>query len=242
MAVYRSLILLAFASCVLSEESIFTACSKNDIKCLIKSTESFMANTFNGMPDNNMKATDPLIIPELKVVMDEDLGLASEFKNINITGLKNLQVTDFKLDSDKKLIGLKTKAVLNIVADNVKIEFTKQNKAFNGAYTASTTALLSSDYAYTFTKKDGKESFLLAPEVNICEIVEEPNVVLGDDLQKALDSDPDAQAMKAEYEAKKVALRKKTLCSIVKDAYTVIINNYREVAQKYPKEAFITDI
>ncbi|XP_021192082.2 juvenile hormone-binding protein [Helicoverpa armigera] len=242
MAVYRSLILLAFAGCVLSEEAIFTACSKNDMKCMCKSTESFMANTFNGLPDYNMKPTDPLIIPELKVVVDEGLGLVFEFKNINITGLKNLQVQDFKLDTDKKLIGLKSKAVLNIVTDNVKIELTKQNKAFNGAYSASTTALGRSDYGYSFTKKDGKEFFLLAPEVHVCEIVEEPNVVLGDDLQKALDSDPDAQALKAEYEANKVALRKKTLCRIIEDAFTVIINNYREVAQQFPKEVFVRDI
>ncbi|PZC76680.1 hypothetical protein B5X24_HaOG204363 [Helicoverpa armigera] len=242
MAVYRSLILLAFASCVLSEGgTLFNPCSKNDIKCLSGATESFLEKTSNGFPDYKIKAIDPLIIPELKVVVDEGLGLVFDFKNINITGLKKQQISDFKMDTDKKSVVLKTKAVLNIVGD-VKIEFAKQNKVFNGAYTASTTAIGSSQYGYSFKKKDDKDYFVVGPEVNTCEIIGEPNVDIGDDLQKALNNDSDAQALKPGYETNKVALRKKTLCHIVEAAYVTVIHNIRAIADIFPKEAFFTDI
>lgn len=42
-----------------------------------------------------------------------------------------------RMDPVKKSVVLKTKAVLNIAGD-LKIKFTKKNKEFNGAYTAST--------------------------------------------------------------------------------------------------------
>uniref|UniRef100_A0A2A4J409 Juvenile hormone binding protein n=1 Tax=Heliothis virescens TaxID=7102 RepID=A0A2A4J409_HELVI len=242
MAAYTSFLLLAFASCVLSEGGVFfNPCYKSDIKCLSNATETFLEKTCNGYPNTEIKAIDPLVIPELKVVVDESMGLVFDFKNINIVGLKNQQISDFKMDTDKKSVVLKTKAILNIVAD-LKIEFTKQNKVFNGPYIAKTTALGSSQYGYSFTKKDDKEYFVVGSEKNACEIIGEPDVEIGEELQKALLNDADAKAMKPDYEANKVTLRKKTLCHIVEAAYVTVIHNIRAVAKLFPKEAFFLDI
>ncbi|XP_035450590.1 juvenile hormone-binding protein-like [Spodoptera frugiperda] len=238
MAVYRSLLVLAFAGCVLSEFGApFEPCDKDDIKCLSAATESFLEKTCNGIPDYDIKAIDPLIIPELKYEVDPDMGLLFEFKNINVTGLKNQQISDFRMDTDKKSVLLKTKAVLNIVGD-VKISLTKNNKVFNGVYSASYTALGNSKYGYSLVQKGDLEYFEVGPEVNSCEIIGEPVISLDSSLQNAIDQDADARALKPSFETKKDTLRKNTLCRIVESAYITVIHNLRSSAKIYPCRAF----
>lgn len=55
-----------------------------------------MSKTYGGYPKLGIKQIDPLIVPSLDVEIDENIGLVFHFKNINITGLKNLQIIDFK--------------------------------------------------------------------------------------------------------------------------------------------------
>ncbi|KAF9814166.1 hypothetical protein SFRURICE_014775 [Spodoptera frugiperda] len=216
MAVYRSLLVLAFAGCVLSEFGApFEPCDKDDIKCLSAATESFLEKTCNGIPDYDIKAIDPLIIPELKYEVDPDMGLLFEFKNINVTGLKNQQISDFRMDTDKKSVLLKTKAVLNIVA-----------------------ALGNSKYGYSLVQKGDLEYFEVGPEVNSCEIIGEPVISLDSGLQNAIDQDADARALKPSFETKKDTLRKNTLCRIVESAYITVIHNLRSSAKIYPCRAF----
>ncbi|KAJ8716593.1 hypothetical protein PYW07_003220 [Mythimna separata] len=242
MVVCKSFLLLTFACFVLSVKGkYFDPCYKDDIKCLSKATEDFLEKTYNGVAETQIKPFDPLIIPELNVVVDQAMGLTFDFKNINITGLKNQQISDFQMDTSKKSVLLKTRAVLNIVAD-LKIKFTNKNKEFTGTYTASTTALGASQYSYTLTKKGDNEFFDVGPETNTCEIIGEPVVTISDNLASALENDSDAQAMKPDYEDNKTSLRKKTLCQIVETAYITVIHNIRAVAQIFPKSAFFIDI
>ncbi|KAJ8723373.1 hypothetical protein PYW08_003285 [Mythimna loreyi] len=243
MFVCKSFLLLTFACCALSKEEkrLFDPCYKDDIECLSKATESFLEKSYNGIPNTGIKPFDPLIIPELSVVVDEEMGLIFDFKNISVTGLKNQKISDFQMDTNKKSVVLKTRAVLNIVGD-LKITFTKNNKEFTGTYTASTTALGTSQYGYSLTKKNGAEYFDVGPETNTCEILEEPVVTISDVLQNTLENDSDAQGMKADYETNKSSLRKKTLCKIVETAYVTIVQNLRVVGQLFPKSDFFVNI
>ncbi|KAH9630149.1 hypothetical protein HF086_004855 [Spodoptera exigua] len=216
MAVYRSFLVLAFAGCVLSEFGApFEPCDKDDIKCLSAATESFLEKTCHGLPDYDIKAIDPLIIPELKYEVDPDMGLYFEFKNLNVTGLKNQQISDFRMDTDKKSVVLKTKATFNIVA-----------------------ALGNSKYGYSLVQKGDLEYFEVGPETNSCEILGEPDIKLDSNLQNVIDQDADARALKPSFETKKVTLRKNTLCRVVETAYITVIHNIRASAKIYPCRAF----
>ncbi|XP_035450591.2 juvenile hormone-binding protein [Spodoptera frugiperda] len=242
MAVFRSLLVLAFAGCVLCKFGApFEPCDKDDVKCLITAIESFFVKSSNGIPDIDIKAIDPLIIPELKYEVDPDMGLLFEFKNINVTGLKNQQVSDFQWASATKSTVLKTKAVLNIVGD-VKISLTKNNKVFNGVYSASYTALGNLQYGVSLVRKGDFAYIDIEPEVNSCEIIEEPVISLDSGLQNVIDNDADARALKPSFETKKVTLRKNTLCRVTEAAYATVIQNIKTITKVYPCLAFFNNM
>ncbi|CAH0587010.1 unnamed protein product [Chrysodeixis includens] len=240
MAAFKCLLLLSLVYSVIAVEGkIFNPCNKDDIPCLSAATEAFLEKTHNGVPDSNIKAIDPFIIPELDVIVDEEMGLFFTFTNVNVTGLKRLQILDYKMDTDKKSVVLKTKADVNIVAD-LNIKFTKKNnKSFNGLYQATTTAAGTSNYGYSLVKKQDNEIYFeVGPETNNCDIFDEPEVTLGDELLNALNNDQDARQLKTPYEQNKVSLRKRTLCKIVDSAYVVVINNLRTLATTLPAKNF----
>ncbi|XP_026733876.1 juvenile hormone-binding protein-like [Trichoplusia ni] len=240
MAAFRSLLLLSLVYSVIGNEAnFFDPCYKDDINCLSAATEAFLEKTHNGVDGSQIKAIDPFIIPELEVLVDEEMGLLFKFTNLSVTGLKKLQILDYKMDTDKKSVVLKTKADLNIIAD-LNIKFTKKNnKSFDGLYKATTTASGTSNYGYSLVKKgDNEIYFEVGPETNTCEIIEEPTVTVGDELQAALLNDNDARQLKSPYEENKVNLRKKTLCKIVDSAYVVVINNLRTLATTLPAKRF----
>ncbi|XP_022828051.1 juvenile hormone-binding protein-like [Spodoptera litura] len=242
MAVYRSLLVLAFAGCVLSEFGApFEPCDKDDVKCISTAFQSFFEKTFNGVPNLDIKAIDPLIIPELTYEVDPDMGLLFEFKNVNVTGLKNQQILDFHMDTDKKTIVFKMKAELYIMGD-VKISLTKHNKVFNGVYSASYTARGNTQYGYALVQKGNVVHIQIGPEVHSCEISEEPIITLDQSLQNVIDHDVDARALKPSFDTKKVTLRKNTLCRIEETAYTTVVHNIRSVMKAFPCRACFKNI
>lgn len=68
----------------------------NDIECLSKSTEQFLENTCGGIPQYDIRAIDPLIIPSLEFIVDKDMGLEISFRNLNVTGLRSQKISDFQ--------------------------------------------------------------------------------------------------------------------------------------------------
>ncbi|CAB3254688.1 unnamed protein product [Arctia plantaginis] len=237
----KTLLLLLVVCISVKAETLFNPCVKDDVKCVGAATQTFMSKTYGGYPKLGIKPIDPLIVPSTDISIDEKIGLVLHFKNTNITGLKNLQIIDFKLDTDKNIGLMKMQADVSIVSD-VEVELTKLQKVFKGPYTASTTIVGTSEYGANLKTVNGKQYFDLGPETTNCEILGEPIVSLGAELQGAIDKDNDASRLRPEYEAKKSALRKKALCVVLKQGFSTIISNLRSVANAFDKSAFFTDI
>ncbi|KOB74128.1 Hemolymph juvenile hormone binding protein [Operophtera brumata] len=145
--------------------SLLKPCLMNDIECLSKSTEQFLENTSGGIPQYDIRAIDPLIIPSLEYLVDKDMGLKISFKNLNVTGLRNT----------KKVV-LQTKADLHIIGD-LTIELTKDAKKFSGTYDAISGVLGTARYNYDLKTDDkGVEHFEVGPETIECVCTNDPTV------------------------------------------------------------------
>ncbi|XP_063535013.1 juvenile hormone-binding protein-like isoform X2 [Cydia strobilella] len=239
MAVFAVLMLLMFFGSVLStDESIAVPCSINDIDCLGKSLEKFLEKTHKGIPAWNIVAIDPLVIPSFDVVFDNE-GLIFKYKNLTVTGLRNQQLTGFKMDTNAKAVVLTTKADLDIVTD-IDVIFSKSSKTLSGHYKSHASVLGTATYKYDLkTDEKGVTHFQVGPETITCKVVDAPRVELNPEFQQTLSNDADAKAFSQE---KKHELREKAFCKITEKAYTYVVHNIREAAKAIPSTAFFTNI
>lgn len=75
---------------------LLRSCKIKDIECLSKSTEQFLEKTCKGIPEADIRAIDPLVIPALDYAAEDIGGISLHFTNINISGLKNQKISDFQ--------------------------------------------------------------------------------------------------------------------------------------------------
>ncbi|XP_075975551.1 juvenile hormone-binding protein-like isoform X2 [Anticarsia gemmatalis] len=238
---FKSFLLLAFALVSANGQALFEPCYKDDIKCLSTALEDFLSKTYGGVANYSLEAIDPYVISSLEVVADENMGLVFNFKNARLTGMKNMKILDYKMDTAKQTVLLKMKVNLEVNSD-FQIGLTKSSRTLSGPYSASAIVHETISYSYKLFTVNGEDYYELGPETSICEIVEEPKVTLGAELQQQVASDQDAVSLKPQWEANKVALRKKTLCKLANSAFVTVIQNLRSLAKIVPKKNFFKDI
>ncbi|CAH2047060.1 unnamed protein product, partial [Iphiclides podalirius] len=243
MRTYEVLLLLVLAASALSDgESLLRSCKIKDIECLSKSTEQFLEKTCRGIPETDIKAIDPLVIPNLDQALSEDGAILLHFKNLNITGLKNQKISDFQMDKATKSVILKLNVDLNIVAD-LTIEETKTSKYFNGVYTAKSTTLATANYNYDLkTNENGVRHFEVLPETITCKLIGKPEIAFSDDLIQELRKGGNVNEWQQKFENKQAELDEKTICKIVEKAYVTVVHNIRAAAKMLPAEDFFQDI
>ncbi|XP_034829034.1 juvenile hormone-binding protein-like [Maniola hyperantus] len=241
MVYLSAVLLLLYSTCVFSDEgSLLTPCKVDDTACLSKTTQQFLEKTSHGIPEYDIKAIDPLIINCLEIVISDDLKTVLHYKNLNITGLKNQQFSDMKMDTNAKSVVLQTRADLNIVGD-VTVELGKMQKSFSGTYTLKGTALGTSSYGYSFRTDDkGVEHYEVGPETISCQTVNEPEVTLGPELRQAIDQDEILKEKKENFKRKD--LHKSVFCKMVEKAYVTVVHNIRAAAKVMPKSAFLEGV
>ncbi|CAH0719952.1 unnamed protein product, partial [Brenthis ino] len=242
MVCLSALLLLVFTTSVLSDgESLLIACSIDDTECLSKTTQQFLEKTCKGIPAYDIKAIDPLFIPNLDINLSEKADTVLHFKNLNVTGLKDQQFSELKMDTKQKSVVLQTRMNLNIVGD-VTIELSKGSKSFSGAYTIKGTALGTTRYGYDYKFDDkGVEHYEVGPETTSCQAVSDPEVIVSPELSEALESDKELKERKQKYSAKKKEIQRNVLCKIVEKAYITVVHNIRAAAKVLPRTAFIKD-
>nr|AFG17055.1 juvenile hormone binding protein [Omphisa fuscidentalis] len=242
MGVLEIFLLFAVCKSALSEgDSLLQPCKIKDMDCLSSTTQNFLEKTCAGIPDLNIKAIDPLVIPELAYVVPQS-DFVFNFKNLTITGLKNQKISDFKMDREAKSVVLQTRVDANIVAD-LTIEIKSLSKSFLGTYYAKTTVLGTSRYNYELIpNKDGVEYFEVGPETITCEALGSPEVTLDSKLTQNIATDPDTISRKDNYYKRAVELRKNLMSIILGKAYVTVIHNIRAAARVFPKTAFFIDI
>lgn len=75
-------------------DSLLKPCPVEDLQCLSETISNFLDRTASGIPDYNIKAIDPVIID---MVCSRGMAdLMVHFKNVNVTGLKNQKISEFK--------------------------------------------------------------------------------------------------------------------------------------------------
>ncbi|XP_045769182.1 juvenile hormone-binding protein-like [Maniola jurtina] len=240
MVYLSAVLLLLYSTCVLSDEGLLTPCKVDDTACLSKTTQQFLEKTSQGIPEYDIKAIDPLIIDNLDIEIGDDLQTVLHYKNLTITGLKNQQFSDMKMDTNAKSVVLQTRADLNIVGD-VTVELGKMQKSFSGTYTLKGTALGTSSYGYSFRTDDkGVEHYEVGPETISCQTVNEPEVTLGPELRQAIDQDEILKEKKEKFKRKE--LQKLVFCKMVEKAYVTVVHNIRAAAKILPKSAFLEGV
>lgn len=70
------------------------ACAVDDFQCNSEATKNFVKKTASGDAALGIKPYDPLIIDTL--TSNRVDGVVAEFKNINVTGLRNQNLTEIK--------------------------------------------------------------------------------------------------------------------------------------------------
>lgn len=73
--------------------SLLDPCDVDDMACLSKSTEQFLNNTCKGIPQYDIRAIDPMVIPKIE---SDSETVKYTFKNVTILGIKDLKIADFK--------------------------------------------------------------------------------------------------------------------------------------------------
>lgn len=77
-------------------DALLKPCKLGDMQCLSSATEQFLEKTSKGIPQYDIWPIDPLVVTSLDVIAPNDAGVVIRFKNLNITGLKNQQISDFQ--------------------------------------------------------------------------------------------------------------------------------------------------
>lgn len=71
-----------------------TACAIEDFQCNSEASENFLEKTASGDVGLDIKPYDPFVIDSFTSHRVE--GVVAKFKNINVTGLRKQNVTEFK--------------------------------------------------------------------------------------------------------------------------------------------------
>lgn len=236
------LVILFFTSVLSDGGSLLIACEVDDTECLSKTTQQFLEKTCKGIPEYDIKPIDPLFVPSIDIVLGDKAETVLHYKNVTITGLKNQQFSDFKMDTKEKSVVLQTRADLTMVGD-VTIELSKISKSFNGAYTIKGTALGTAKYSYDFKVDDkGVEHYEVGPETLSCQAVNEPEITISSELRQALEDDKDLKDKKQKYNSKRKEIQQNVFCKIVEKAYVTVVHNIRAAAKILPKSAFLKGV
>ncbi|CAH2084678.1 unnamed protein product [Euphydryas editha] len=243
MVCLSAFLVILFSTSVLSDGgSLLTACEVNDTECLSKTTQQFLEKTCKGIPEYDIKPIDPLFVPSIDIKLGDKADTVLHYKNITITGLKNQQFSDFKMDTKEKSVVLQTRADLTMVGD-VIIEMNTITKSFNDAYTIKGTALGTARYNYDFKVDDkGVEHYEVGPETLTCQAVNEPEVTHSSELRQALENDKDLKERNQRYNAKRKEIQQNVFCKIVEKAYVTVVHNIRAAAKILPKSAFLKGV
>ncbi|NP_001037074.2 hemolymph juvenile hormone binding protein precursor [Bombyx mori] len=242
MASLKVFLVFVFARYVASDgDALLKPCKLGDMQCLSSATEQFLEKTSKGIPQYDIWPIDPLVVTSLDVIAPNDAGVVIRFKNLNITGLKNQQISDFQMDTKAKTVLLKTKADLHIVGDIV-IELTEQSKSFTGLYTADTNVIGAVRYGYNLKNDDnGVQHFEVQPETFTCESIGEPKVTLSSDLSSALEKDSGNNSLEPDMEPLKT-LRQAAICKIAEACYISVVHNIRASAKILPASSFFENL
>lgn len=69
-------------------------CAVDDFQCISEAFENFFTKTASGVPNLNIKPTDPLILESVNSNIFK--GVLVHFKNVNVTGLSKEKLTEYK--------------------------------------------------------------------------------------------------------------------------------------------------
>ncbi|CAG9787821.1 unnamed protein product [Diatraea saccharalis] len=340
----KLLVIFLCIKCVFSNEALLDPCNHDDIECLNKAMESFFSKTSAGMPEYGIKQLEPVELKHVEYA-DPDSDIVMHFKNIKVKGMKNQQISDFKMDIDAKSVVLQTRIEADIAAD-LTIEFKDVAKFLSGTYKGkasdgdfvsfrfcklkycktviltsgkqtsssltqraskilrldepsfenefqrlilesdqcdsdrdvynclfyvayieashsseseveesgssttfdddvrrSDTTLATTMYSYDLKpNKEGVEYYEVGPDTISCEITGTPEVSIDSQFADIIAKDPDAVARKADYEKRATEVRKRAMCTIIAEAYKIVISNLRAAARILPKTAFFKDL
>ncbi|CAK1555363.1 unnamed protein product [Leptosia nina] len=239
----RGLILfVSFVTVLCEEEAFLTPCDITDTECLRKSTQKFLAKTAAGVPDYDIRAIDPMVLPSLDHLVNEEYGVWNHLKNLNIVGLKNQDLSKFSLDTKTKAVELQTKVDLSINGD-ITVEGKKSGKSFPGSISIKGSALGTAKYNYDFKTDDkGVTHFEVSPETITCEPIGEAEIKLDPELLRELKKDPEIQAEREKIKSEATDNGNRLLCAIVEKAYVTVVHNIRASAKILPKDAFLKGV
>ncbi|XP_038213991.1 juvenile hormone-binding protein-like [Zerene cesonia] len=238
----RVLVLLVSCLTVFCEDSFLSPCDITDTECLRKSTQTFLAKTAAGVPEYDIKAIDPLIIPSLDILFNEELGMSNHYKNLTVVGLKNQQLSSFSLNKETKAVELQTKVNL-VISGDITLEAKKKEKSLPGTISIKGSALCTAKYNYNFQTDDkGVSHFVLGPEIITCDPIGDPDLQLNPELVKDIKEATDLKEEKVYWGSHREENYKKIFCSIVGEAYVTVVHNIRAAAKVLPKEAFLKDL
>ncbi|XP_026748860.2 juvenile hormone-binding protein [Galleria mellonella] len=238
-------LVLVIYQCALSDGSKLNLstepCDVSDIECISKATQVFLDNTYQGIPEYNIKKLDPITIPSLEKSI-EKINLNVRYNNLKVTGFKNQKISHFTLVRDTKAVNFKTK--VNFTAEGeLVIELPKSSKTYTGEVTIEASAEGGAAYSYSVKTDDkGVEHYEAGPETISCEIFGEPTLSVSSTLEDALKLDSDFKKIFTEYGKQLTEGRKQTACRIVETVYAVSVHNIRAAARILPKSAYFKNV
>ncbi|XP_045499217.1 juvenile hormone-binding protein-like [Colias croceus] len=235
----RVLVLLVSCLTVFCEDSFLSPCDITDTECLRKSTQTFLSKTAAGVPEYDIKAIDPQIIPSLDILFDEELGVWNHYKDLTVLGLKNQQLSAFSLDKQTKAVELQTKVDL-VISGDITLEAKKKEKSLPGTISIKGKALCTAKYNYDFTTDDkGVSHFVLGPETITCEPIGDLDLQLNPELLKDIKEATNLKEEKVYWGSHRDVNYKKIFTTVVEKAYVTVVHNIRAAAKVLPKEAFL---
>lgn len=77
-------------------EAFLTPCDITDTECLRKSTQKFLAKTAKGVPEYDLRAIDPMVLPSVDHLVSEEYEVWNYLRNLTVLGLKNQDLSKFR--------------------------------------------------------------------------------------------------------------------------------------------------
>ncbi|XP_053604489.1 uncharacterized protein LOC128671767 [Plodia interpunctella] len=216
---------LLLVTCVFGRP-VYKECTKTEIECRKERMKKFFTELSGGSTEFGVKSMDPMILDEVDVP-EEALNLIFLYKNLKVTGLKDVVIEDFLKEKDTDITHMTLK--YNYIADGLlDVKFNKKDKVITGSinYEAGITGTIS--YPYSSKSENGKDVSVIGQETLTCE-TNNVKSTLGEDFRKQLEADPDAQAVEAEYNKIHTEHQAKVACEIAKAAFKAVVQNLRNI-------------
>ncbi|XP_013193614.1 uncharacterized protein LOC106137345 [Amyelois transitella] len=231
MAAVKILAVLLIVSSVFAEKLIKDNCKQGPgfDECIKKAVQDFFQNYSGGVPDKGVKPVDPFVIDHIEV-HTEETGTKTHLTNLNVVGFKNVKVSEYHHDeaASKERFTLK----FDFIAEGpASLEFVSKGKHLSGTvkYNGGATGIIS--YSYSLKKENGQDVYEIGPETIECQS-QHVKSTPSDDLQKAFDSDPDAQAVKDKFEEVESGHEAEVVCKITKAVLKQAVENLRVSARQ----------